>query len=407
MGGAEAQAKIVYNYFTEYCYLDPVILDYLKGEPTISETKTKDRNYFKCVTASTKQIRGPHPDVLMADEVCETKDELIKDALPMVNTSQNQLVIMTSTFHKIFGIFQETWDKADELGYVRFSWDIFDIVQSFDFRIWNDPTLNEEIPDLQKLKKLAKGRVGDNEGWIPIDNIIQAWREKPTLDWFLVEYMGNRPSAAGLVLKPEDVEASIFDDKIEKVYNIIKDAERIIGIDWGFSSMTSVTDLMKWRDGIKILIENKNFTQVRSEIIIKYVVKRVKESGHRFIYADSAGKFENADLKNALKKAGLRCAVIEVVFGKEKDGMVGNLRAYFERAKIKIPKRLIEAKWQLKRYRYQEGSDKPVKKDDHIPDSLMCALQHWPLTKHAEKLKQAKNIEEQKTITGGLMKKQF
>ena len=407
MGGAEAQAKIVYNYFTEYCYLDPVILDYLKGEPTINETKTKDKNYFKCVTASTKQIRGPHPDVLMADEVCETKDELIKDALPMVNTSQNQLVIMTSTFHKIFGIFQETWDKADELGYVRFSWDIFDIVQTFDPQIWNDPTLNEEIQDFRKLKKFAKGRIGDGEGWIPIENIIQAWREKPTLDWFLVEYMGNRPSAAGLVLKPEDVEVSIFDDKIEKVYNIIKGAERIIGIDWGFSSMTSITDLMGWRDGIKILVENKNFIQVRSEIIIKYVVKRVKEGGHRFIYADSAGKFENADLKNALKKARLRCAVIEVVFRKEKEGMVGNLRAYFERAKIKISKRLIEAKWQLKRYRYQEGSDKPVKKDDHVPDSLMCALQHWPLTKHAEKLKQAKNIDEQKTITGGLMKKTF
>lgn len=408
MGGALEQAKIVYNYFTDYCFCDPGITEQLKKEPTISITETKKGNYFKCVTASPKQIRGPHPDVLMADEVCETKDEIISDALPMVNTSQNPLIVMTSTFHKIFGIFQETWDKADELGYARISWDIFDVVITFDKKIWQDEKLNREIPDLKELEKLAKGRTGDPDGWIKIDNVIQAWREKLTLDWFLVEYMGNRPSAAGLVLNPEDVDASIFDDKLPNKYNIIKDVERIIGVDWGFSSMTSVTDLMKWKDDVKILVDSKNYTQVRSGIIIADIVKMVRKGGHKFIYADSAGKFENADLQNALNKANLGCKVIEVVFSKEKEGMLGNLRAHFERAKMRIPKRFVEAKWQLKRYRYQEGTDKPVKKDDHIPDSLMCALQRWPLTRHVYKLKVVETEGDKgKAITAGVMDERF
>lgn len=408
MGGALEQAKIVYNYFTNYCYCDDGISEQLLKDPTISITETKQGNYFKCVTASPKQVRGPHPDFLMVDEACEAKDALISDALPMVNTSQNPLIVLTSTFHKIFGIFQETWDKADELGYIRISWDIFDVVKTFDKAIWKDPKLNREIPDLQKLEELSQGKTGDPEGWIRIENVIQAWREKLTLDWFLVEYMGNRPSAAGLVLNPEDVDASIFDDKQPNQYNIIKGAERIIGVDWGFSSMTSVTDLMNWKDSVKILIENKNYSQVRSGIIIADIVEMVRKGGHRFIYADSAGKFENVDLQNALSKAELRCKVIEVVFGKEKDGMLGNLRAHFERVKMRIPKRLVEAKWQLKRYRYQEGTDKPVKKDDHIPDSLMCALQHWPLTKHVYRLKVVEsNSDSDKAITDGVMDERF
>ena len=53
-------------------------------------------------------MRGKHPDVLISDETCETSDELIESALPMVNDSEYPLVVMVSTFHKIFGRFAET-----------------------------------------------------------------------------------------------------------------------------------------------------------------------------------------------------------------------------------------------------------------------------------------------------------
>ena len=147
-----------------------------------------ERPHFKAIFASPKAIRGPHPDVLMVDEAVEAKDELVLAALPMVNTSPNQLLIITSTFHKIFGIFQNIWDRADELGYYRFSWDILDVCLPFDPAIWDDPRLNREIPDLQQLKERTNGRTGDPEAWVPIENIIQVWREKSTVDWFDVEY---------------------------------------------------------------------------------------------------------------------------------------------------------------------------------------------------------------------------
>lgn len=383
------QATIVYNYFKGYCDIDESIADSIDGQPKAIGTTANEGHYFASVTASTKQVRGKHPDALISDETCETSDELIHAALPMVDSSKTPLVVMASTFHKIFGIFQETWDNAEERGYFRIQWDIFDVCEPFPADFWDQPEI-ASITGIDRLKAHARGRTGDPQGWVRIDNVIQAWREKPTEDWFEVEYLGSRPSAAGLVLKPEDVDSAMFDSEIEKRYNYIQGATTVLGIDWGFSSMTSMVELMAHTDEVVVMLDNKNYHQISSDQIISDAVRKVKAHGIRFIYADSAGKFENNALQNALNKEGLGCKVIEVVFSKEKIGMLGNFRAHFEQKKYKIPRKILrngkwtdntDAYWQYKRYRYEEGTDKPVKKDDHIPDATMCAMQHFKLGK--------------------------
>ena len=347
MGGGLMQAKIVYGYFSNIVYSIKGALQYCKKDPLMENTESIDNNYFRALPASPKAVRGPHPDVLMADEACEAKDEIIADALPMVTSSPDPLTIITSTFHKIFGAFQEIWDQADELGYTRFSWDIFDVTKSFNPNIWNDEKLNRQIPDLHKLKKLAASRTGDPSGWVKIENIIDAWQGKRSIDWFLVEFMGTRPSASGLVNDPVDVEAAMFDDTLEKQYNYVSDTEVVGGLDWGFSSMTSWCPMMSHKDGVKVAIKNRNYTQVASAIIIEDVVHDVGILGIKVIYADSAGKFENDDLQRELhtafrlKKIQYRCKVVEVVFRQDKDEMIGNYRAYFQRRKIKIPAKFL------------------------------------------------------------------
>jgi len=395
------QAEIVYGYFKDYTEVDPEIEEHVEGDVLRHKTVSVNRKYFSCVTASQKQVRGKHPDVLLSDETCETEDQVVQAAIPTVSTSENPLVVMASTFHQIFGIFQDTWDNAEQYGYTRFEWDIFDVTKEFSPDIWKK---HKHIDDIDELIERADGRTGDPEGWIPIENVIQAWKEKPTLDWFDIEYMGSRPSATGLVLKPEQVDITFIDEEEEKEYPVVKGAERVIGIDWGFSSMTSVVDMMRYRDDTKVLVDNKNYTQVDSADIIKDVVEMVREGGHRFILADIEGKFENSALQNELNKQGIKCEVIEVNFGKEKTEMVGNLRAHFEKERIKIPHRFKVAYWQLKRYRYQPGTDKPMKGDDHIPDAIMCALQKegWQIGKRESTLAPTGGGT---TITGGLQKK--
>jgi hypothetical protein len=394
MGGSMTQAQNVYNYFAGHCYAHHSITEGLPKEPTMHLTESDKGNYFKAVAASPKQIRGPHPDDLYIDEACEAKDEIIMSALPMVSSSPDPLVVMTSTFHKIFGYFQETWDDALKLGYTRLSWDIFDVCRTFSLDIFDDPDLNRDIPDLDQLKKRVGNRRGDPEGWVRIENIIQAWREKPSLDWFDVEYMGTRPSASGLVNDPADVDACTIVDL--KGYGYKKGATVIGGLDWGYSGMTAWVNLMQHTNETKIQINNRNYSQVALDVIIKDIVEDVEKYGIEYIYADSAGKFENVALQNALtnkfRRTDFKCVVIEVVFSKEKFGtagpdgamsMFGNYRAHIQRHKLKIPKTQPEAIWQHKRYKYQKNSDKPEKKDDHIPDATMCCLKHWELGRHS------------------------
>lgn len=388
MAGSLDQATIVYNYFQDYCDIHPtVVSSIVHGERGIKlgATESVDGHIFRCLPASPKSVRGKHEPVLLMDEVCEILDTLVDAAIPIVNHHPNGTVVMASTFHKIYGRFAEIWDNAEEKGYLRISWDIFDVVQSFSPDVWDQ---YQHIEGIEQLKAYAKGRTGDPEGWFTIENIIQMWREKPTVDWFEVECMGSRPSAAGLVLHPEDVEAARYDEAKESRYNYIQGATCVLGIDWGFSTMTSVVEIMGLADSHVALIDNKNYHQIKAEDIIKDVVAKVKAHGIRFIYADSAGKFENVALQSALVKAELPCAVIEVVFSKEKFGnnteefsisMLGNLRAHFERRLFHFSKRFVDVFYQLKSYRYDEKTDKPVKKDDHIPDAIMCALQHFKL----------------------------
>lgn len=420
MAGSLDQANIVYNYFQDYCDISDSVVGTIVGGARgikLGTTEAVAGHRFMCVAASPKSVRGKHEQVLLMDEVCEIIDSLVDSALPIVSNSHGARVVMASTFHKVFGRFADTWDNAEERKYLRISWDIFDVAEQFDASIWDIEEI-ANIHDIAKLKLMAKGRTGDPQGWIPFANIIQAWREKPTLDWFEVEYMGSRPSAAGLVLKPEDVDSSVFDSDIDRAYTYVQGATVAVGIDWGFSSMTAVVGLMGHRDQVVSMIHNKNYSQVPSEDIIKDVIIFVKEHRVRFIYADSAGKFENVALQNELIKQKIACTVIEVVFSKEKFGtpgidgaigMLGNLRAHFEQKKFKLPKKYRDAFYQLKNYRYQEGTDKPVKNNDHIPDATMCGLQHFMLGKFTRPLSPQKDPPKgsDKPITAGILKKVF
>lgn len=396
-------------------------------------TETDRGNYYRAVAASQKQVRGPHPDDLNIDEACEAKDEIILSALPMVDTAENPLVVLTSTFHKIFGFFQEVWDKADQLGYVRLSWDIFDVTRSFDPAIWGDPELRRQIPDLGRLVERAAGRTGDPEGWVPVQNIIQAWREKSSVDWFDVEYMGLRPSSAGMVNDPEDVDACAIGELGEYAYREGMDTSG--GLDWGMRGMTAWNVFGLHRDQVKARLESRSYTQVRSHVIIEDVVADVLAYRIPQVFVDASHPFENADLRAAVgsalrelpEKERFRCIVVEVPFGRpveyvrpdgtkdkgrrlgtEKEEMLGNYRAHYQRRLLRTPKAYQEAIWQDKRYRYEKNSDKPMKEDDHHPDSAMLALRRWPLGKAPFAMpKETEPNGRARPFTGGLLDEQF
>jgi hypothetical protein len=94
--------------------------------------------------------------------------------------------------------------------------------------------------------------------------------------------------------------------------------------------------------------------------------------------------------------------------GTEKDAMLGNYRAYFQRRLMRIPRMFKVALWQHKRYRYEKNSDRPMKEDDHHPDATMLMLRRWPLGKRVSRLvEDGTPAPGKSTVTGGLMDEVF
>lgn len=102
LGGSELQANNVYEYLLQYMDSDQYWMTLVKGQTKVSETTKKDRAWIRVLTASSKSVRSPHAGgirniggvrverggLLVIDEEAEADPEIVKAALPTINTAR-------------------------------------------------------------------------------------------------------------------------------------------------------------------------------------------------------------------------------------------------------------------------------------------------------------------------------
>lgn len=127
LAGSEKQARIVYNYITSFIAGIPFLQKALAKDPTRDEILFIDGSWIRPLTASEKSIRGPHPDLLVIDEACEAKEDLLKAAFPMIGTSKYPRLILSSTPDKYFSLFVDVYTKKKSYPqFLRFNWSALD-----------------------------------------------------------------------------------------------------------------------------------------------------------------------------------------------------------------------------------------------------------------------------------------
>jgi len=199
LGGSGEQSKIVYNYFKGYIYKTPFLQNKLEGEPTRSETIFKDAR-VKALAASEKQVRGPHPDLLVIDEAMEAEDDIIYSALMQESGPGHGRVVMLSTPHRQTGLFREYWEKAGEYDYIAHG----------PWPLTRCPWIREE-----KLKH---------------------WKKTLPTEKYKAEVLGEFAASKLNVFDREDVLAAFSHGRFE-----VDPAYPIkTGIDWGFSISKTV-----------------------------------------------------------------------------------------------------------------------------------------------------------------------
>ncbi len=334
LGGSLEQSKRLYEYFRGDIYKTPLLEKRLADKPTMRNTRFINGK-VQALAASSKQVRGPHPECLILDEVCEADDEIILDAMPMVLGSLHGRTIMLSTPHKFFGIFQEIWDNYKDYEYKRFGpWSLLDC------------------------------------DWIT-EHELKIFKKLFTPDRYTYEVEGKFPRFGKLLFNKRWVDNCTA----EHPFAILPKFKSDWGIDWGDTdALTAGVPIQYY--GKKVMVPGPDilYEDTSAPEIIEDLGLRFKLSNGESIYADAAQRGNNDFLEDEL--ANQKCAgadLTRIYFSKDKSKMQINLQMMLYHNEIMISPDNIVLLDQLKKYRLKaKGKAKPKNQD--AVDALMLAV---------------------------------
>jgi hypothetical protein len=417
MAGSSEQAKQMYQYTKGLWDCFPEMArNMLAAEPLQTETRLVNGTLLKIISASEKQARGKHNAGFVVDESCqegEGTDRMISAAMQGAMSEPDYMIIMLSTFHHPIGLFQEVWDFADERGFGRYKWDVYDSMQKCDAGMEtatkDDPCALEYCQtkcSLTEKKSLfddmgdqiswkwrgCNGRARESQGFLPRKNVLIAKKMNRGTNVFAVEFENERPNWMRPVYDIEWVERSFVDADYPPPGTKI--LEKSVGIDWGLEGQTAMIlsalcdvptgpplDPTSPNAALReppykrcvIILETEFMTGKLCAEAIRVLWGWAERFGQEkfYVYGDASHPFNNLEVSNE----GFDCR--PVPFNKWKDFGIGNCIKYFTNpGRLFIRRSLTGFLEQLKRYR-QNKQGKPVKKDDHGPDAFLCAMIHF------------------------------
>lgn len=330
LGGSGEQSDIMYDYFKDDIYKTKYLLNRLTKDPTKRKTKFES-GFVKALTASEKSVRGPHPELLILDEVAAADDEIMRSALPMISGSAHGRIIMLSTPHKMFGLFQEYWSKAKAYEYERFG-------------PW--PLTNCHHID---------------QVW------VERMRKQFTPQKFAVEILGQPVEGGALVFHDEWIDDCTAKEAFEMNPNFDHDG----GIDWGHVNPTvlqRVQGFIKdklYYPGPEMEWQYKLFPKIQLDILWTFRSKR----GAKY-WADASHIGEN----QRMIENGINAEAVS--FSVENKQALAELAAYlFWQKKIVLSPDLVTLIEQLKKYHWEQlpgGKEKLTKEEvDHVEAFLL------------------------------------
>lgn len=395
LGGSELQAQGVYNYILSYIDAAPEFQRMLKEEPTISQTFTKIGAWIRVLTASQKSVRSPHAGgkkrdgrvaggILVIDEEAEADRDIVNASLSTINTARPSVNIRASTFHNAEGSFADVIDNHEDMGYVLYGWDIFDVAEKCSctdgcqseekcFREDHYDTVIDPVTGESEQKLMHRaycgGRAMYADGWIPMDEIVTLWkRMKRSHTMWEVEAMGSRPSSKGFVVRDrKKFKENIKKDTGAELY--MPGWPVTVCVDWG----TIAAGVEVWQEqpgDIHALIHAEQVEEAGVSQIIG-VITGLREqylAEFREVAADigGGGNYLNPKLRDEHR---IPCR--DVNFAEEKESAVAALNVFNEGGKILIPEEFDLFTDQLQKWKRDNGG-RIQKKNDHLADAAVC-----------------------------------
>lgn len=423
VAASEEQSKMVYQYtkamWNSFPEMSKEIVD---GTPLMGETRLKNGQKIMCLESANKAV-SKHEKAMVIDEACTGKarvDNDIERGIQGCMSEKDHRIVLLSTFHKSDGLFADYWDCADEKGFARYQWNIFDAMEKcnegMEFATKEDPaslnfcqtkcqlTWKTEIYDdfdniIGYTQGGCNGHARTSEGFMGRSEVIKIQNMNIGSNIFRIEFACERPYIGKKVYRPHLVDKSVVNS-----VRLINNFPLVVGVDWGLTQCSVTcgswiiidipTDDGKiiQKRGLGILdshfmtnkLENKVIEKVE-DWMFKYKKRDV------LVYADRSHNYCN------MKLADYGWDVVPVDFGKRKEMGIANLVKFFVNERIKILKTTnnIFLTKQLKNLKKDDSgkvikSNKKNEKGDHGPDSLMCLALPFMFDRMIELEKQGK-----------------
>ena len=132
LGGSGEQSRRVHDYMTGEDANVPNTFwkaldaprNLLLGEPTATITRLVNGGRIRVLTASSKSVRGPHPQRMRGDEVDEMELEILDAAMgqPMSTHMIKKQTVLSSTHHYANGTMTEVLRRAGDKDWPVYEW---------------------------------------------------------------------------------------------------------------------------------------------------------------------------------------------------------------------------------------------------------------------------------------------
>jgi hypothetical protein len=200
LGGSLEQSRKMYQHLTgegdgwglvtdDFRYL-------LRGEMLAAQTTLINKSNINILTASSKSVRGPHPQRLRLDEIDEFTDQIYEAAMLIPKTKHGIKagIQVYSTMHKPYGLMNRVITEAAQSGYKIYKWCVFDVMEK---------CVDRECATCE-LWEDCQGKAKQADGFYRIEDAISEKR-RISRDTWLSEMLCFQPSQEGLIYKEFDM----------------------------------------------------------------------------------------------------------------------------------------------------------------------------------------------------------
>jgi hypothetical protein len=363
LGGSGAQSLRVHETMSEAWFYEGAPRDMLLKDPTKFDTYLTNGGKARTLMASTKSVRGPHPQRMRLDEIDEMDMNVLESAQGQTMRKKNRYgklldtnTVMSSTHQYPDGTMTEMLKRAKKQNWPVYQWCYKESMNEFD-------------------------------GWLLDEEVQRKKGEIPAHMWD-AEYDLQEPSFDGRAIDGDRVDrmfdlelgyAAAEEGKYIEVIEPRDDVDYVTGVDWAKSKDFTViwtfdtTSDVRWRTVAFERIARRPWPQM-----VARLNERWMRYGGKVVHdATGIGGVIN-DYIEFPDGARQRDLIPFIMAGRNRNDMITNYVSAVERHEVSAPRL---------QYAYEEH--KFVTPDDlyngsasaHLPDSVAAGALAWTQNK--------------------------